>query len=86
VDGVEIVASLVLLTDRRTGHRSGWLPWAALMVGTAASLAANIATADPSAISRTRDRLATCLRQAGHPVRYSRLTPLLQALRRDEAS
>lgn len=26
VDGVEIVASLVLLTDRRAGRRSGWLP------------------------------------------------------------
>src|SRR5262245_66589555 len=52
VDGVEIVASLVLLADRRTGHRSGWLPWAALIPGTAASLAANVATADPSTISR----------------------------------
>src|SRR5262245_29061222 len=52
VDGVEIVASLVLLADRRTGHRSGWLPRAALLVGTAASLAANVATASPSAISR----------------------------------
>src|SRR5215472_5913712 len=52
VDGVEIVASLVLLADRRTGHRSGWLPWAALITGTAASLAANVATAQPSTISR----------------------------------
>jgi len=46
VDGVEIVASLVLLADRRAGRKSGWLPWAALTIGTAASLAANIATAD----------------------------------------
>src|SRR5215472_11980753 len=52
VDGVEIVASLVLLADRRTGRRSGWLPWAALLIGTAASLAANVATAQPSTISR----------------------------------
>jgi len=52
VDGVEIVASLVLLADRRTGRRSGWLPWAALAVGTAASLAANIATADADTVSR----------------------------------
>src|SRR5215831_14794410 len=52
VDGVEIFASLVLPADRRTGRRSGWLPWAALLVGTAASLAANVATADPSTISR----------------------------------
>jgi Protein of unknown function (DUF2637) len=26
VDGIETVASLVLLAHRRTGHRSGWLP------------------------------------------------------------
>src|SRR5215467_13694374 len=52
VDGVEIVASLVLLADRRTSRRSGWLPWAALLIGTAASLAANVATAQPDAISR----------------------------------
>jgi len=52
VDGVEIVASLVLLADRRTGRRSGWLPWTALAIGTAASLAANVATAGPAPISR----------------------------------
>jgi hypothetical protein len=49
---VEIVASLVLLADRRAGRKSGWLPWAALTVGTAASLAANIATADAGIVSR----------------------------------
>jgi len=52
VDGVEIVASLVLLADRRAGRKSGWLPWAALTIGTAASLAANIATADHGTMSR----------------------------------
>jgi len=52
VDGVEIVASLVLLADRRTGRRSGWLPWTALAIGTAASLAANVATAGPAPVSR----------------------------------
>ena len=52
VDGVEIVASLVLLADRRVGRRSGWLPWTALTIGTLASLAANIATADTGIISR----------------------------------
>jgi hypothetical protein len=52
VDGIEIVASLVLLADRRAGRQSGWLPWAALAVGTAGSLAANIATADPDLVSR----------------------------------
>jgi hypothetical protein len=43
VDGIEIVASLVLLADQRVGRRSGWLVWAALSAGTAASMAANIA-------------------------------------------
>jgi hypothetical protein len=52
VDGVEIVASLVLLADRRAGRTSGWLPWAALTIGTAASLAANIATVDTGTVSR----------------------------------
>ena len=56
VDGVEIVASLVLLADRRAGRKSGWLPWAALTVGTTASLAANIATADAaSSAGSSRD-------------------------------
>jgi hypothetical protein len=52
VDGIEIVASLVLLADRRASRRSGWLPWAALVIGTAGSLAANVATAGPATISR----------------------------------
>jgi hypothetical protein len=52
VDGIEIVASLVLLADRRAGRESGWLPWTALAIGTAGSLAANIATAGPDIISR----------------------------------
>ncbi len=52
VDGLEIVASLVLLADHRAGRRPGWLPWAALVIGTAGSLAANVATAGPGAISQ----------------------------------
>ena len=52
VDGIEIVASLVLLADRRARRRPGTLPWAALIIGTAGSLAANVATAGPGAISR----------------------------------
>lgn len=52
VDGLEIVASLVLLTDHRSGRRPGWLPWAALVIGTVGSVAANVVTAEPSTISR----------------------------------
>ena len=52
VDGIEIVASLVLLANRRAGRRPGTLPWAALIIGTVGSLAANVATAGPGAVSR----------------------------------
>src|SRR5437899_8787971 len=43
VDGLELTASLYLLAQHRAGRRVGVLPWAALLVGTAASLAANVA-------------------------------------------
>jgi hypothetical protein len=52
VDGIEVVASLVLLADRRAGRRSGWLPWAALVAGTGASFAANIAVGGSDWIGR----------------------------------
>jgi hypothetical protein len=49
VDGLELVASLYILARHRAGRRTGALPWAALLVGTGASLSANIAVggADP---------------------------------------
>jgi hypothetical protein len=52
VDGLEIVASLVLLDNRRSGCRSGRLPWAALVAGMMASLAANAAAASAGPVSR----------------------------------
>jgi len=52
VDGIEIVASLVLLADKRAGRRSGYLPWAALIAGTAASFAANVAVGGSDWIGR----------------------------------
>ncbi|MCP2326945.1 hypothetical protein HDA40_005452 [Hamadaea flava] len=52
VDGIEIVASLVLLADKRAGRRSGRLPWAALVAGTGASFAANIAVGGSDWIGR----------------------------------
>ncbi len=52
VDGIEVVASLVLLADRRVGHRSGWLVWAALAAGTAASMAANVAVGASDPVGR----------------------------------
>jgi|GEM_PF-1329018 len=52
VDGVEIVASLRLLADQRIHVRSGWWPWAALVVGTGFSVFANVATAGPGLLDR----------------------------------
>ncbi|NJC70032.1 DUF2637 domain-containing protein [Planosporangium thailandense] len=52
VDGIEIVASLVLLAHRRAGTWPGWLPWAALAAGTAASVAANVAVGGSDPVGR----------------------------------
>src|SRR5437763_6006809 len=52
VDGIEVVASLVLLAHRRAGTQAGWLPWAALVAGTAASVAANVAVGASDPVGR----------------------------------
>ena len=52
VDGIEVVASLVLLADKRASRRSGLLPWAALIAGTTASFAANVAVGGIDIIGR----------------------------------
>lgn len=52
VDGIEVVASLMLLAHRRAGTRAGWLPWAALVAGTAASVAANVAVGASDPVGR----------------------------------
>jgi len=41
-----------LLSDSRLGGRGGVLPWTLLIVGALASLAANIAVAEPTLIGR----------------------------------
>ncbi|MFI8552881.1 hypothetical protein [Spirillospora sp. NPDC077959] len=41
-----------LLVDSRQGRRSGLLPWTLLVLGSAASLAANVAVAEPSVVGR----------------------------------
>lgn len=43
---------MTLLLDSRHGRHSGLLPWTLLIIGSAASLAANVAVAEPSAIGR----------------------------------
>src|SRR3984957_20347868 len=52
VDGMILAASTTLLADSRVGGRGGFLPWALLVAGSAASLAANVAVAEPAATGR----------------------------------
>jgi hypothetical protein len=48
VDGMIVAASTTLLADSRSGGRDGALPWTLLAVGSVASLAANVAVAEPT--------------------------------------
>jgi len=52
VDGMIVAAPATLLADSRTGRRGGLLPWALLVAGSVASLAANVAVAEPALIGR----------------------------------
>jgi Protein of unknown function (DUF2637) len=52
VDGMIVATSTTLLADSRAGERGGVLPWALLAVGSVASLAANVAVAEPTATGR----------------------------------
>ena len=52
VDGMIVAASTTLLADSRAGARGGFLPWALLAIGSVASLAANVAVAEPTATGR----------------------------------
>jgi hypothetical protein len=47
-----VAASTTLLADSRSGGCGGSLPWALLVAGSAASLAANVAVAQPTATGR----------------------------------
>ncbi|WP_020667324.1 DUF2637 domain-containing protein [Amycolatopsis nigrescens] len=48
VDGLIIAASMSMLVRRRQGQSGGALAWCSLVLGIAASLAANIAAAEPT--------------------------------------
>ena len=52
VDGMILAASTTLLSDSRSEQRGGVLPWALLVIGSVASLAANVAVAEPTATGR----------------------------------
>ena len=52
VDGLAVAASMTMLVRRRAGQPAGVLPWAALLLGLGASLAANVAAAEPTVVGR----------------------------------
>lgn len=52
VDGMIVAASTTLLADSRAGESGGMLPWALLVAGSSASLAANVAVAQPTLVGR----------------------------------
>jgi hypothetical protein len=52
VDGLAVAASMTMLVRRRAGARAGPLAWAALLLGLGASLAANVAAAEPTVQGR----------------------------------
>ena len=52
VDGMILAASATLLADSRSGRRGGVLPWALLVAGSVASLAADVAVAEPGLTGR----------------------------------
>ncbi|MGH9248383.1 MAG: DUF2637 domain-containing protein [Acidimicrobiales bacterium] len=52
VDGLVVAASMSILVRRRAGLTAGSLAWTSLLAGIGASLAANVAAADPTAIGR----------------------------------
>jgi hypothetical protein len=52
VDGMIAAASMSLLADSRRKRQGGPLPWTLLVLGSLASLAANVAVSDPSTVGR----------------------------------
>jgi hypothetical protein len=52
VDGLMVAASMTALTRRRAGQPVGALAWAALLLGISASVAANMAAAEPTLVGR----------------------------------
>lgn len=52
VDGLAVAASMTMLTRRRAGLPAGGLAWSALLLALAASLAANVASAEPTLAGR----------------------------------
>jgi hypothetical protein len=52
VDGMMVAASIAMLSRRRAGQPAGALAWVALLTGAVASIAANVAAAEPTLTER----------------------------------
>ncbi len=52
VDGMLVASTLAIVDRRRFGQPAGWVPWAGLTLGIAASLAGNVAAARPDVVSQ----------------------------------
>ncbi|WP_433177439.1 DUF2637 domain-containing protein [Actinoallomurus sp. CA-150999] len=52
VDGMVVASSMSVLLAGRTGINVPWLPWTLLIVGSLASLAANVEVAEPTVVGR----------------------------------
>jgi hypothetical protein len=52
VDGMVVASSMSVLMASRSGRRAEFLPWALLVIGSLASLAANVAVAEPTLIGQ----------------------------------
>lgn len=52
VDGMVVASSMSVLIASRTGIGLPWLPWTLPILGSLASLAANVAVAEPTAVGR----------------------------------
>lgn len=77
VDGLLVAASLVIFVRRRAGLRAGALPWVGLLLGVGASVAANIAAAQPTVLGRVV--------AAWPPVAFALSFEMLVILLRDKA-
>jgi hypothetical protein len=60
VDGTVVSSSMALLLESRCGRRGGVLLWTLLIVASLASLAANVAVAEPTLIGRVIAAWPSC--------------------------
>jgi hypothetical protein len=76
VDGLAVAASMTMLVRRRAGLRAGGLAWVALLLGLGASLAANVAAAEPT----VQGRLVAAWPPVGLLLSYELLMQQIKAL------